>query len=459
MNWGDIKVNDKYRKFILQSLDSTYNVAEGAWRSGKTVSLLISHLIYLDDLDVEGLHIIAAESISTAKTILLSNPSGFSYSSFFAERCKAGLFEGKDALRIKNTKGKEQVLIFVGASKANSYVAIRGMTVMSALLTEANLAHPSFIEELVGRTIATSEKYRRLYFDLNPMAEEHWFYKRFLNVWQVEDGVQLNYEHFTFSDNPGLDEEQKQKIYGEYDPESTLFRAFILGERITNADNIFGFYSRNKDTNLPIPDEYVIAVDPGISASSTVFVTLGVANKKFYIYDYYHHKNGRGLEGDDMKSYPDYADDLAHYVIAAQNRFNKSPVLVYVDQDVAFLRVVNNTFKVYNLPTNIVKYAIKDRIEDRMRIMASLLYQGKLVVDEDLKLVISSIENAVYDSDEIDKNGKLVRLDRPTPDKDVINFCDFLDPIDYALSWAVRRHYKDMAETYKISKKEDDLHA
>lgn len=433
-------------------------MAEGAWRSGKTVSLLISHLIYLDNLDVEGLHLVCAESISTAKTILLNNPNGISYTSFFAERAQTGMFEGKDALRVKNSKGKEQVLIFVGASKSNSYVGIRGMTVMSALLTEVNLAHPSFIEELVGRTIATPEQYRRLFFDLNPSAEEHWFYKRFLNTWQQEEGVLLNYEHFTFSDNPGLDEEQKEKIYAEYDPESTLFRAFILGERITNADNIFSLRSNNKAEDLPTPDEYVIAVDPGVSASSTVFITLGVANKKFYIYSFYEHKNGRGIEGEDMKSYPDYAEDLAQYVIEEENKYGKRPSLVYLDQDVAFFRVAVNTFRTYGLPSNILKYAIKDRIEDRIRIMSSLLYQGKLVIDASLQPVISAVENAVYDSDEIDKNGKLVRLDKPTPEKDIKNFCDFLDPMDYALSWAVRRHFRDMAETYKVQKQEADLY-
>jgi PBSX family phage terminase large subunit len=434
MDWTDIKLNNKYRNFILASLHSTYNVAEGAWRSGKTVSLLISHIMYLDDLPEEGLHIIAAESISTAKTILLNNPSGLSYTSFFAERAEKGLYEGKDALTIRNSKGKKQVLIFSGASKSNSYVGIRGLTAMSVLLTEANLAHPSFIEEVIGRTISTPEEYRRLFFDLNPEAEEHWFYKRFLNVWQEEDGVLLNYEHFTFSDNPGLTSEDKERIYSEYDPESTLFRAFILGERITNADNIFSMRKENKLENPPTPTEYVIAVDPGVSASSTVFITLGVADKKFYIYNYYEHKNGRGIEGEDMKSYPDYAAELAEYVIDEENRYGKRASLVYLDQDVAFFRVAVNTFRTYGLPSSLLKYAIKDRIEDRIRIMSSLLYQGKLVVDESLQPVISAIENAVYDSDEIDKNGKLVRLDKPTPDKDIKNFCDFLDPIDYCLS-------------------------
>lgn len=160
-----------------------------------------------------------------------------------------------------------------------------------------------------------------------------------------------------------------------------------------------------------------------------------------------------------MKSYPDYADDLANYVLEEENRYGKKPNLVYLDQDVAFFRVAVNTFRSYGIPSSILKYSIKDRIDDRIRIMSSLLYQGKLMVKEDLKPVIAAIENAVYDSDELDKTGKLVRLDKPTPEKDMKNFCDFLDPIDYALSWAVRRHYRDMANTYKIQKSRDDLYA
>jgi hypothetical protein len=68
---------------------------------------------------VSGLHIIGGESISTARTILLNNPAGLSYSSFFAERAITKQYEGKEALQITNSKGKEQILIFVGTSKSN----------------------------------------------------------------------------------------------------------------------------------------------------------------------------------------------------------------------------------------------------------------------------------------------------------------------------------------------------
>ena len=104
----------------MDSFESTYNVLEGSWRSGKTVAMLLSHILYLDDLDVSGLHIVGAESIATARTILVNNPQGFSYADFFAENCEQKQYEGKDALLIVNSRGKKQILVFVGTAKSNS---------------------------------------------------------------------------------------------------------------------------------------------------------------------------------------------------------------------------------------------------------------------------------------------------------------------------------------------------
>lgn len=146
---------------------------EGSWRSGKTTSLLLSHILYLDDLNENGLHIVGAESIATARTILVNNPAGFSYTDFFAENCEQKQYEGKDALLIVNSRGKKQVLVFVGTSKSNSWQSIRGLTAMSVLITEANIAHRTFLEEAVGRTISTPSEYRRLFFDLNPNSQNH----------------------------------------------------------------------------------------------------------------------------------------------------------------------------------------------------------------------------------------------------------------------------------------------
>lgn len=442
LRWNEIKFTPKYINFIKRAEDATYTVAEGAWRSGKTVAILTAHIRYLDNLPVSGLHIIAAESISTARVILLSNPSSVSYSSFFAERATQKQYEGKDALYIRNKHGKTQILIFVGASKSNSWTSIRGLSALSVLITEVNLAHSSFLDEAIGRTLATESKYRKFFFDLNPKSGNDWFYKKYLEQWQAlyEQGrIDLNYEHFIFMDNPGIKPDEKKEILMQYDPESVVYKAYILGLRISQADNIFTLRTYNLSRNLPAPTEYVIAVDPGISTSSTVFVVLGHNLGKFYVYDIYHHKNGRGIEAKGVKEYSDYAVDLVEFTNKQMQRFGHAPKHILIDNDIAFYRILTNTFRQFNLNPSWVRYATKDRIDDRIRIMSSLLYQGILVIDESLTLLTQAIQDAVYDPKELEQNGKLVREDKPRGGKNELNFADFLDPTDYAISWAIRR--------------------
>ena len=53
-----------------------------------------------------------------------------------------------------------------------------------------------------------------------------------------------------------------------------------------------------------------------------MFIAGGIdSENKINIYDYYHHKNGRGIEQKDVKEYTDYAEDLVQFVLKQQERF------------------------------------------------------------------------------------------------------------------------------------------
>lgn len=439
--WKKFKLNDLYRTFLLNSIDCTYNVLEGSWRSGKTTIILTGHILYLDDLEVEGLHIIGAESISTAKTILLDNPAGFTYKSFFAERAEEGKYEGKEALTITNSKGKKQILIFVGTSKSNSFQSIRGLTAMSVLITETNLAHKTFIQEAIGRTISTQPEYRKLFFDLNPMAENHWFYVEFLNEWEKRSSdIGLNFTRTTYFDNPSLTDKQKDQIRKEYDPESVLFRIYILGERISQADLVYNLRQENIVDDVPTFVRYVIAVDPGVSSSSTVFITAGQDSEgDIYFSDYFHHKSGGDVDGPHVKNYRNYALDLAEYYKRTVNELGGAPQYVFLDNDIAFFREAKKAFQENDLPTSLLKYAIKEDIDVRIKTMSSLLYQKRVKIKSNLKMLIDSFLNSVYDSKELNENGKLKREDKPNKNREVINPVDFLDPCEYSITFLARK--------------------
>jgi hypothetical protein len=243
----------------------------------------------------------------------------------------------------------------------------------------------------------------------------------------------------TYFDNPALTEKQKENISLEYDPESLLYRIYILGERLSQVDHVYNLRLENRTNDLPKPDEYIISVDIGISASATTFITMGAAKNLLYVYDAYYHKSGREIEGPYVKNVHDYANDLADYYEKTYLEMGRAPSYIYLDRDVTFLRTATEVFRGRGLPYNLLKYAIKEDIMDRIRIVSTLLYKQKLFIKDDLNIVIDAFENAVYDSKALDEKGKLERLDEPNPNRDIINPIDVLDPIEYAVSHFTRR--------------------
>lgn len=45
-------------------------------------------------------------------------------------------------------------------------------------MTEANECHPKFLKEVFDRTMSSSD--RKIFHDLNPKEEEHWYYTEIL---------------------------------------------------------------------------------------------------------------------------------------------------------------------------------------------------------------------------------------------------------------------------------------
>ncbi len=262
-------------------------------------------------------------------------------------------------------------------------------------------------------------------------------------MWESKDELgelKLNFLRTTFWDNPAITDKQKENIKLEYDPESLLYRAYILGERVAQVDNVYVMRPHNVVDAAEIPDEYVITVDVGISASATTFVSSGYKNNKIYITNHYYHKNGRDIEGPHIKDYKQYAEDLADYFILEQKKYGFAPSYIYLDRDITFLRIATEVFRSRDLPHNLLKYAIKEQIDDRIKNTSVLLYQGKLLFERSQQLMIEAFENVVYDSKILDEKGKLERLDEPNPNKDIINYIDLVDPVEYSVSHFIRRY-------------------
>lgn len=121
-----------------------------------------------------------------------------------------------------------------------------------AYITEANECHPKFLKEVFDRTMSSSD--RKVFHDLNPKEEEHWYYEEILQFheWQQEKDEEYgyNYGHFTIADNFSVSDDKLRKILRTYDKDTVWYKRDIRGERAVAEGIIFRKFADNNDPYL-----------------------------------------------------------------------------------------------------------------------------------------------------------------------------------------------------------------
>lgn len=106
--------------------------------------------------------------------------------------------------------------------KAGDEKLIKGNTYGTAYITEVNECSEVFIQEVFDRTLSSPD--RKIFHDLNPKAEGHWYYRSVLNFHEekqkADPAYGLNYGHFTIADNMSLSDAQLRAVLATYDRKS-----------------------------------------------------------------------------------------------------------------------------------------------------------------------------------------------------------------------------------------------
>lgn len=167
---------------------------------------------------------------------------------YFTGRCRLGKYQNKECLYVYCADGKEKVLIFAGGAKANDYVSIKGNTYGMAYITEANECHPTFLNEVMDRTLSSDD--RKIFHDLNPKPPSHWYYTDFLKFHEEQSAIikdyGYNYGHFNIFNNLSISNKKLKETLRTYDKNSIWYKRDILGQRIASAGILFGEIANNK---------------------------------------------------------------------------------------------------------------------------------------------------------------------------------------------------------------------
>lgn len=238
--------SENQMRFFWNCFDHWFNVAEGGKRGGKNVLITMAYCTILEK-HPSRIHLIAGVSTATARLNIL-DCDGFGLKNYFEGRCREGTYQNRDCLYIQTATG-EKVVLVSGGGKAGDEKLIKGNTYGTAYITEANECSETFIKEVFDRTLSSPD--RKVFHDLNPKAEGHWYYKTVLDFHEAKQrenpAYGLNYGHFTIADNMSISDDRLRAVLATYDRKSIWYARDILGQRRAAEGLIYDMFDRGKN--------------------------------------------------------------------------------------------------------------------------------------------------------------------------------------------------------------------
>lgn len=408
-------INEKQAAYIIRSRVAWLNVLEGGKRAGKNIVNLIAWAACLET-HPDKLHLAAGFTQSSARMNIIDS-NGFGLKWIFAGRCWEQQYEGRDALFISTRAGVKIVLV-TGGGKRGDEARIKGFSLGSVYLTEANEMTPDFVRECFDRTIASSD--RKVFHDLNPEPPRHWYYTDILEhherMQKADPSYGYNYEHLTIVDNMSLTDDHIRNMIATYDAGSQWFRRDILGQRTVAEGAIYENY-RAGDVSITreeIRDLFFVDFSVGVDVGGTD-ATCATLNGFTHNYDMvvaidgYYHKQGINHG----KDHATYAREIAEWLynwtlvyprLARCNVFCESA-------DKLFREALSKALKDVRLyGMKVVPSYKKDGIVDRIRTMQILINQGRKRIASHMTQWHQAYSNAVWDVDEYEAK-QWVRVD------------------------------------------------
>ncbi len=423
-------------EYFLRCMDSWFNVAEGGKRGGKNV---LATLVFCTLLENHGnkIHLIAGVSGATAKLNIL-DCDGYGLLNYFEGRCREGKYKDRDCVYVQ-TKTGEKVVLVSGGGKDGDEKLIKGNTYGMAYVTEANECHQKFLKEVFDRTVSSSD--RKVFHDLNPKEEEHWYYTEILHFHegqQAQDPTYgYNYGHFTLVDNMSLSDEKIRAVLKTYQKDSVWYKRDIKGERAVAEGIIFRRFAEDNTPYLyedeelfcqdangkpklkASPSKIVIGIDFGGNGSMTTMVCT------LYFKGYHEFRAAE-------ETWLDISKDIdAHMICAKYVEFyrycqEKYGWVDWVFPDSASTTLINSlrsAARDEGLPSRNIKGCRKNEVSERPKTVDLLLNTGRLKINKRCERLRKAIGSLKWDE----------KKPNEPEDKNIGNINDWWDGFNYTL--------------------------
>lgn len=301
--WGPIS---KRQKKVLcwwheNSGYSDYNgiIADGAIRSGKTVSMAFSFVVWAMTTYERQNFALCGKTIASFRRNVLGT---------LKKQLKARGYtvteRRTDNLLVISQGDRANLFYIFGGKDESSQDLIQGITLAGVLFDEVALMPESFVNQATARCSVNGSKF---WFNCNPEGPFHWFY---INWIKRSRERKLLYLHFTMEDNLTLSEVIKERYIRQY--VGVFFDRYIRGLWVLAEGLIYPMFGPHciAETVPREYTEYIVSMDYGIQNPTAILLWGKCGNVWYEVKEYYH----SGREQNEQKTDQQYYEELERLV-------------------------------------------------------------------------------------------------------------------------------------------------
>lgn len=335
-------------------------IADGAIRSGKTVSMSLSFTLWaMNSFNGQNFAMCGKTIGSFRRNVL------FWLKLMLKSRGYTVADHRADNLVVISRGDAENYFYIFGGKDERSQDLIQGITLAGVFFDEVALMPESFVNQATGRCSAEGSKF---WWNCNPDGPYHWFKQNWIDR---REEKRLLYLHFTMDDNLSLSEAVKQRYRGMYS--GVFYKRYIQGLWCMAEGIIYDMFSEDhhvrklKDfAEQLLGHNRYVSCDYG-TQNATVFLLWekGLDGVWYCTREYYYSGRDTGKQKTDSQ----YADDLEKWLNGTRIRG------IIVDPAAAsfIAELRKRGYKVVKA---------KNDVEDGIRLVSTLLNLGKIVFEE-----------------------------------------------------------------------------
>lgn len=284
MTWWNEKSPDCGRTAII---------CDGAVRSGKTLSMSISFVLWaFYRFSGQSFGICSKTIRSVRRNIITPIITSMAELGF---QCRERVSENYVDI---TAAGRTNRFYYFGGKDESSASLIQGMTLAGILLDEVALMPRSFVEQALARC---SIEGSRCWFNCNPDHPQHWFREEWILKAKSKNALYL---HFTMDDNPSLSEQMRERYKSLYS--GAFYKRFVEGKWCAAAGAVYPFMDKSS-AFCAVPEgefeRYVISCDYG-TVNPSSFGLWGYMGGVWYrIDEYYYDSRAEGFQRTDEEHY------------------------------------------------------------------------------------------------------------------------------------------------------------